>query len=98
MVLTDDELAVESDLLTAAGLDVYRREGTHFITTDIAALGEKDAPFLPLPPRALRRDRRTQLCLLRRLRYEAHPGLLRLLQETGHPQGSNPPTDSVSQL
>ncbi|WP_425832029.1 pyridoxal phosphate-dependent aminotransferase [Streptomyces fractus] len=32
-----------ADGLTAAGFEVFRPEGTYFITTDIAGLGEKDA-------------------------------------------------------
>jgi N-succinyldiaminopimelate aminotransferase len=32
-----------ADGLTAAGFEVFRPQGTYFITTDIAALGEKDA-------------------------------------------------------
>ncbi|MFJ2632284.1 pyridoxal phosphate-dependent aminotransferase [Streptomyces sp. NPDC087422] len=42
-----DDLQTKRDLLadglTAAGFEVYRPQGTYFITTDIAALGEKDA-------------------------------------------------------
>ncbi|GAA2317188.1 pyridoxal phosphate-dependent aminotransferase [Streptomyces kunmingensis] len=33
-----------ADGLTAAGFEVFRPQGTYFITTDIAGLGEKDAP------------------------------------------------------
>jgi N-succinyldiaminopimelate aminotransferase len=32
-----------ADGLTAAGFEVHRPQGTYFITTDIAALGEQDA-------------------------------------------------------
>ncbi|GAA1357970.1 pyridoxal phosphate-dependent aminotransferase [Streptomyces beijiangensis] len=42
-----DELGVKRDLLagglTDAGFEVYRPQGTYFVTTDVAALGEKDA-------------------------------------------------------
>jgi N-succinyldiaminopimelate aminotransferase len=42
-----DDLQTKRDLLadglTAAGFEVYRPQGTYFITTDIAPLGEKDA-------------------------------------------------------
>jgi N-succinyldiaminopimelate aminotransferase len=42
-----DDLQAKRDLLadglTAAGFEVYRPQGTYFITTDIAALSEKDA-------------------------------------------------------
>ncbi|WP_037911796.1 pyridoxal phosphate-dependent aminotransferase [Actinacidiphila yeochonensis] len=42
-----DDLQTKRDLLadglTTAGFEVYRPQGTYFITTDIAALGEKDA-------------------------------------------------------
>ena len=42
-----DDLQAKRDLLTAglrdAGFEVYVPQGTYFITTDIAALGEKDA-------------------------------------------------------
>jgi N-succinyldiaminopimelate aminotransferase len=42
-----DDLQTKRDLmvdgLNAAGFDVYRPQGTYFITTDIATLGEKDA-------------------------------------------------------
>ncbi|MEU6851830.1 pyridoxal phosphate-dependent aminotransferase [Actinacidiphila alni] len=42
-----DDLRTKRDLLSAglteAGFEVYRPQGTYFITTDIAALGEKDA-------------------------------------------------------
>ncbi len=42
-----DDLAAKRDLLagglTTAGFDVFRPEGTYFITTDIAGLGETDA-------------------------------------------------------
>lgn len=42
-----DDLQAKRDLLadglTAAGFEVYRPQGTYFITTDIAGLGEKDA-------------------------------------------------------
>jgi len=42
-----DDLRAKRDLLadglTAAGFEVYRPQGTYFVTTDIAPLGEKDA-------------------------------------------------------
>ncbi|MDI3420317.1 pyridoxal phosphate-dependent aminotransferase [Streptomyces luteolus] len=42
-----DDLGAKRDLLAGglaeAGFDVYRPQGTYFITTDVAALGEKDA-------------------------------------------------------
>ncbi|WP_407077942.1 pyridoxal phosphate-dependent aminotransferase [Streptomyces sp. NPDC126499] len=42
-----DGLAAKRELLSAglqeAGFDVYRPQGTYFVTTDVAALGEKDA-------------------------------------------------------
>jgi N-succinyldiaminopimelate aminotransferase len=52
-----DELKARRDLLAGGlkeiGFDVYRPDGTYFITTDIAALGEKDAMdfCLALPDR-----------------------------------------------
>ncbi|GAA3393832.1 pyridoxal phosphate-dependent aminotransferase [Streptomyces roseoviridis] len=42
-----DGLAAKRELLSAglaeAGFEVYRPQGTYFVTTDVAALGEKDA-------------------------------------------------------
>lgn len=43
-----------ADGLTAAGFEVYRPQGTYFVTTDVASLGEKDgiAFCRSLPERA----------------------------------------------
>jgi N-succinyldiaminopimelate aminotransferase len=53
-----DDLKARCDLLAGGleevGFEVYRPDGTYFITTDIAPLGEKDAMefCLALPDRA----------------------------------------------